>query len=180
MFIIYCGHGLHPYYHQTDAVLRLQPFVLALRIIGEVCIYYRHKWNRLSIEAPVQCQVRNCRYHPSISVFVTFPVGFCWVKGWVSIARRNSRDWRSSGSSQSRRQGPQHRTLARKLRQILPFHWKRLRFLWVLLKLSLQCILQKHVNMLKLYPYCRYWRMEGSEMLKLNGDLKQPIVIVTG
>ena len=99
MFIIYCGHRLHPYYHQTDAVLRLQPFVLALRIIGEVCIYYRHMWNRLSIEAPVQCQVRNCRYHPSIFVFVTFPVGFCWVKSWVSIARRNSRDRRSSGSS---------------------------------------------------------------------------------
>lgn len=122
---------------------------------GEVCIYYRHKWNRLSIEAPVQCQVRNCRYHPSIFVFVTFPVLLSQELGFF-FARRNSRDRRSSGSSQSRRQGPQHRTLATKLRQIvltpgasclldyseiLPFHWKRLRFLQVLLKLSLQCIL---------------------------------------
>ena len=32
MFIIYCAQT---YYHQTDAVLRLQPFVLALRIMGK-------------------------------------------------------------------------------------------------------------------------------------------------
>ena len=44
---------------------------------------------------------------------------FCLLETFTSTARRNSRDRRSSGSSQSRRQGPQHRTPGRKLRQIV-------------------------------------------------------------